>query len=227
MTYVYIHYIPGASGNFLSRALSLCTGVYGDVPTNTTIEDLIALTTKSKMEFLSYNDSLHVTSPTRLPNTQQWSQHEKTLIQTSGLFSIDVLTEELPENSIILRHGHPLLDEQFLYDFAGKDDSEFNVLINVAGMFEWLMCNALYKKLSPSNTHITNYSEYFNSENLIKIKLDTFLDTSTFLNAYTTICKALHIRDCDIPIKQVEQLHKQWIKTAISTNEYKTKYKLG
>jgi hypothetical protein len=227
MTYVYIHYIPGAAGNFLSRALSLCTGVYGDVPTNTTIDDLIALTAKSKMEFLSYNGSLHATSATRSPNTDQWSRHEKTLIQTSALFPVEVLTEELSENSAILRHGHNSATEQFLYDFAGKDDTEFNVLIDVAGMFEWLMCNALYKNLRPSNERIADYIKYWNLENLITIKLDTFLDTASFLNAYTTLCKALHIRDCDIPIEQVEQLHKQWIKTAISTNEYKTKYKLG
>ena len=227
MTYVYIHYIPGSCGNFLSRALSLCTDVYGDVPSNTTIDGLISLTTKSKMEFLSYSDSLHATSTARSPNTNQWRQHEETLIQTSGLFSTEVLTEGLPENSIILRHGHCLPSDPFLYDFAGKDDNVFNVVIDITGMFEWLICNALYKNLRPSNKRFTNYSTYFNFTNLITIKLKTFLDTTTFLNAYTTLCKALHIADCNVPIEQVKQLHRQWIKSAINVNEYKSKYKLG
>jgi len=205
INYVFVNFLPGAAGNFFSRALGLVDNAYCWVPASSST---IELTLDEKLDYFSYKN---------IKQDRNWVDFEDQLVHYSSL----VPQTNLPDNAISIwadHYSYDLRNKQI----AGADDTQLlmQITYNEPMMFEWLILNALYKNSYLDVSWFKQYQIYNRDASVAKIDLKNFLDKDKFLNMYSNTIQLLNINPGSVNLDAVEELHGQWIKTTLSFDNF-------
>lgn len=214
--YVYMSYVPGAAGNFLSRALNLIDGCYCWVEQG-----------KGKFFYENPNDKLELFSFEPMAdrinktNPENWQQFEDRLQKYYQLDGANVL----PPGSISIMPGLYTVDP---HNSINADDQETFLAITTQDpkVYEWLILNAMFKNCHLGVAWMEVNAKWGQRSDVYKISLEDFFTWEKFETCYKSICKYLNVAEERINLKHVKTLHSQWLLTILPMEqipEYKKK----
>lgn len=208
INYVYVFFLPGAAGNFLSRCLSLaadrCVGQISPVSASP------YLSQDEKFQLFRYDAA----------RESNWIDFESRLIHYSFRFE----HTELTPGSVSIWNMHP--DYDFLHrNIAGPDDSKFVFYIDPSEAFEWCTLNALYKDSHIEKKWLLQGRQMLDDHDITKINLaDIFLSCESCILLIEKICNTVHIDLASSHRQKIIELWHQWIDTTLKPAEF-TKFK--
>jgi hypothetical protein len=213
MTYIFVYFLPGAAGNFLSRALTLLDGSYCFAGA---ASRLVPKTLPEKMSLLSYD---------KVANTQHgdrvWTRgFEEDLVHYSQVQE----HWKLPAHSKAIFFGHGDFGKKNL---AGPDDTVKEIYIDPRGCFEWVIMNAFYKNSVLDVDWFERCRALEQRPDLYKFNLANLVaGTEKFLDEFQALCKHLDLTPNRQEMDSVSQLYQQWRTTMLDyskINEFKQK----
>jgi hypothetical protein len=212
VTFMFLYFLPGSAGNFLSRCIGLCNNVYTFVPKGTTI--LKHLTVEEKYDMFSYKTIID----RELSDTHEkdWIVFENKLVPIVDIFSSDELRDS-SNNAVIIDAGHPNADyTRYKHNRLSPDDNMHVFLINISDSFEWMFYNALYKNSGFVLNYFRDYEIIKNFKNTKQIKLSSITDDTRFIKMYISLCKIIGIKEEDIHHEFVRRLYTEWQTTILT-----------
>ena len=202
MKYVFVLFLPGAGGNFLSRCLNLLDSAV----CFTQWDRHIPQTLEEKQAILNYDSVVNLGFLDR-----DWKNFESKIRH----YSETIGHINIPNNSTSIWYSH-YDPKDVKLDLVGKDDTVYTVYIDHAGLFEWTIMNAFYKNSFISVEWIRNAKKMQQDPNAYGIRLDRMLSsTDVFVEDFLKLAAHIgHSVSDDVKIA-VEQLHKQWLTTQL------------
>ena len=203
INYVFIHYPPGAAGNFFSRCISLASDrCYGQVQKN------------SSDPFLSLEDKFNLYQyQNRCSN---WIDFEYRLQD----YYSNHPHYDLPDVSFSIWKQHPSY-EFLLKDIAGPDDKKHTFYIDPSKHFEWCVLNCLYKNSYIDSKWLMEGKKMLSDDNIIKIDLWDIIDNKdTFIGVVENFCNIIGLTLENTNKQKIQQLWDQWILTTLPKTEF-------
>jgi hypothetical protein len=217
MKYVFIYFLPGAGGNFLSRCLNLLDNSYCFADSKT---KNIPNTLEEKNRLLSFDSQVNKSFEDR-----NWVTDFEVLLTH---YSQVQPHWDLPSDACSVWLGHPntLSREKC---FPGNDDQIFDFVIDSTDAFEWTIINALYKNSYLDVRWFLHMEKLKQNNNYHKISLKNILTSKqSFLAEYNKVCKII---GHDISAEEnhaVATLYDQWQRTVLKSQDIaKFKQKIG
>lgn len=196
---IYINFLPGSAGNFLSRALQLA------IPKSCCWVDSNGNVLESesrKLLELSYKKN----------KVDNWIEFEESIVHFT-----EVENFQQPKEFVFIDKGH-------LFKTTDIDLTN-SVLIQIdiknKSMFEWTMLNCFYKQSKPTEQYFKIYqTNKINNKDLIEIDLENFFLWNTFKNEIEKILKIVNIDSAETNWKLVETLYTQWWETTLNYEDF-------
>lgn len=218
MKYIHIHYLTGASGNFLGRALSLCDRAYFSTTQ-------IGLTLAEKLELLSYrtvaNREFAITTKTHWP---KFESLVPIIPLNHGLrLTHDECSEldELPDDALIIRVGHPAT---IAHNRLHHNDDDHTIVAIANTNQRRVTANFHYKCHDATHKAPLN-QDWINGQNQVLGESTTNIVTSedfdTFESFINMIKRLLSL--ADIPLSRLQQnaihtLYNEWYDSTLMTD---------
>lgn len=204
INYLFLFYLPGAAGNFVSRALSLVSDDhYGLVADR----DSIRLDLLDRARMLGYANADTVTS---------WIDFEKKLVNHHEV--IDHCS--LPTGSCSIWSNHPDYDV-LSRGIAGTDDRSFVFYIDPSEAFEWCVLNALFKDSYLQKKWMITGRRMRDDPNIVNINLANIIrDRDSCLDEILKICRHT---GCFLNQQRkwyIQDLWDQWNTTTLKPSDF-------
>ena len=203
--HVFLFFIPGSAGNFVSRCLNLVD------------ENCHCWATEEQaVRSLPMRQRQHLLCYTEQKQYKKWTDFEHRLELHTRRF----LLKDLPDNSVSIWPAHPdyaVLDR----GIAGSDDQSFVFYIDPSDNMEWVVLNALYKD-SFINRQWLEIGEKMRLDSEInKINLTSIIDSATMCcNEIQRICDLIGQPFSDQARSRIIDLWQQWRNTTLAKDRF-------
>lgn len=195
VNYIWVMFVPGAAGNFLSRCLQFAedTVCFADKTHG------VPQTLEDKWKLLNYNTVVDSEFQTR-----DWKQFESCSTPYRN-WSMDVSEQNR------VWYSHP--DRSVLAQgFVEKSDTQTVVYIDPEDQLEWCLMNALYKNSYIIVDWLLQAKEFAQDPSNIVFPLK-HLRSTDFIIHFEQLTDQLGLVYTNDGIKYVEKLHTQWLTT--------------
>lgn len=219
MNYIFLYFVPGSAGNFVSRCLHLLPKTHvvmalGSANANF-FDETIGV--EEKLRILNYDSVLNRDS--KKVKTQNWIDFENQKTQYSNPREHNNLPNGY--TAIILNHTWVNSIESYK-KLPGSTDTCSVFYIDYRDNLTWCQLNALYKNSILSDEYIKGYNIIKQQPESIPIDLSNIIDGGTAL--FKEIHKICDISKIDRPAPEVEDairiLHQQWKTTVFDINNF-------
>ena len=205
MTYLFLFFVPGAAGNFISRCINLLDGGYC-----WSSDNMIPTNIKDKLNLLSYAPVMYST-----PDHRDWVTDWETKIK-----HYDNFNRIPPGTKYIVRINHPNY-EILNKNIAGPDDQQLLVHIDASDNFEWCILNALYKNSYQEINWFKTAKQMLADNNIYKISLKQIVDNrDTFFEEFKKICDLLNHELTAVETLAILMLYDQWKTTTLDYSKF-------
>ena len=201
--YVFINFLPGSAGNFLSRELQL------------TIKNSVCWTSENKIPPTSSHDKFKMLSYLKY-NGKDWVDFEFQLAQ-----NFDIAT--ISENTLIIKSSHGSTVEATKNSiYLGIDDTFklINITYDTKDQFRWIFLNGLYKDSNFDKdcfiAHITNKSD----NSIFQFNVENFFSWEKFKESFSLILDYLKINNEDRDWTFTENLYHEWWETTLKVDQF-------
>ena len=207
MQHIFINFLPGSAGNFLSRFLHCA------------IPNSYCWTRKNQPVPIEFVDKLNLLEYSTISNTKiNWINFESQLHHFSQ--SIDL--SNFNSNSTLIWLGHNWTLEKIKNkNIVGLNDECTLVQIsyNTKKDLEWILLNALYK-----DSYIDKqWFEYYQHNKKLEtdfVSIDNFFNWNIFKNSITELLDQNKINYDLQNIGQLEDLYNSWYNTTLKFSEF-------
>ena len=227
-THVFIYFLPGAAGNFLSRCLNLLDNFHCYVDP---VHKVLPMTITEKMTLLSYESMENLDfskrnwrnfersifhfsqfkKGTNSPGHRVWSHNPPSVKNQTFVWaqhptvSIDINTNLRNTNSannlITVNDGQPKVVKFYI------DPSQ---------AWEWHLINALYKNSFIGGEYLLEGKKLLEDSSLIKINLNNFIQgPDIFFEEFLKISQVLNHTVTNQEQQHIQLLHQQWLNTIV------------
>jgi hypothetical protein len=213
INYVWIFFLPGSAGNFLSRCVNLLSDQCYCWVDSTTQQ--LNLSLEEKFKLFDYSRSYKFT---------HWGNYEDSLTMYHKIMS----HHDLPESSYSIWQGHPNY-KHLSNGIAGTDDREFVFYIDPQEQFEWIMLNCLKKDSFIQCHDLVNGQQMLQDQNVHKLSISNIITApETLLYEIQKISNLIGLTLQDDSKKYITKLWHQWNATTIKHDQFQTfKKKIG
>ena len=213
MTYVFLFFIPGAAGNFLSRCLNLLDGAccWSD-------NGYIPVTLEEKLQLLNYKSVLGRSDAG--PNwVLEWEKRVSQYRYCGP--AVDTI-------KIAIWPGHPA-DGLLKKKLIGKDDRTLTIYIDPSDAFEWATLNALYKISYIDVDWLKVGAKMIEDSSIYKISLaDIIRDEESFVLEILRICIRIGHALTENEKSAIVELYRHWKTTTLAPSQFaEFKQKIG
>jgi hypothetical protein len=211
--FIFLEFIPGAAGNFLTRCLNMLHHAYTWVdvadPTvlPTTIEEKLKLFNyQSVIDFKAKNRNWIVDFEDKLTDYTSHRAHWN-----------------IPDNSIAIMWSHP---EECKFTncytmFVGQSDKGFRFCIDPTDNFEWCLINAHYKNSFISLENLECGKRLLLNPDVYKINLKKIVDGyDSFFSEFGRVCNIIGHELQDDEILAIKLLYNQWKETTLDYKNF-------
>ena len=209
MTYIFVYFIPGAAGNFMSRCLNLLDNSYC-----WTLDPQLPLDIDDKIAILGYEKN----------KPRDWIQFEHTLKHYSEFRA----HSDLPNNakSVWLQHPNYDMIERSL---VNEKDKSVIFYINPQNCFDWCLANALYKNTWIDAKWIEAGHDISQRHDVINLDLNKIKTSwDTFIIEFQTVLDSIAHKLSSVELAALQNLYHQWHKTILKSEDIADfKFKLG
>jgi hypothetical protein len=202
MNYIFVYFLPGSAGNFVSRCLNLLDNAHCFVDKNNlTLPQTVA----EKSKLLSY-ESINK----QKFGTRTWTQFEVEVLHYSSLQA----HWDLPKNSYSIWFSHP--ESKQHESLAGQDDIIYKFYIDSSDCFEWGIMNALYKNSYLDIKWFINGNDLKNNNDVHKVNLKNIISgQASFLIEFAKVCNIIGHTLADHEVSALKDLYDQWTLTTL------------
>lgn len=199
---IYINFLPGSAGNFLSRALQLaipnsCCWLNND--------STVPASPMKKFLTLSYDKNNQFNN---------WLAFEQSISHYSEVENFKKLEEFIFIN---LSHLYKISDIDLTNSILIQID------IKNKKIFEWAMFNCLYKHSRPREDYFkTHKFNKINNKNLIEIDLENFFSWQDFKIEIEKILKIIDVDTTKTNWKLVNVLYNQWWDSTLKFEDFES-----
>lgn len=208
MQHIFINFLPGSAGNFLSRFLQCA------IPNSYCWVDKTSTALPQQ-----FNDKVNLLNyQTILRDRKNWTHFERELTHFSD--SIDL--SKFDNSSTLIWLGHTWsLDKIKNQNLVGPDDKCTLVQIsyNTKKNLEWIILNALYKDSYIEKQWFDYYQNNKKQETLC-FSIDNFFDWNTFKNSTVELLDQNKINYDLQNIEQLEDFYNSWYSTTLKFSQF-------
>ena len=228
-THVFVYFLPGAAGNFLSRCLNLLDSFHCYVDP---AHKVLPATITEKMALLNYESMENLDFSKR-----NWRNFERSILHFSqfkkgtDLSAPRVWSQTPPsvKNQTFIWAQHPPVSTDLntnlrntssvINSLATAVDGRPRIVkfyIDPGSAWEWHLINALYKNSFIGGEYLLEGKRLLEDPALIKVNLSNFIHGSDiFLTEFIKICRVLGHTVSDQEQQYVQNLHQQWLNTIV------------
>ena len=213
INYVWIFFLPGSAGNFLSRCVNLLSDqCYCWIDPITRELDL---SLEEKFKLFDYSRSC---------NFKLWPKYEYSL----NMYHEVMPHHELPKSSYSIWQAHPNY-EHLSKGIAGPNDREFVFYIDPREQFEWIMLNCLKKNSYFEYHNLVDGQRMLEDSTVHKLSISNIITSpETLLHELQKISNVIGLPLEDSSKKYITDLWYQWNTTTLKHNQFQTfKKKIG
>ena len=205
MHHIFINFLPGSAGNFLSRFLQ-CALDEGYCWTDS--NGVSPETFQDKIDLLSYKNI-----------NKNWVDFENRLTLFDGFESI---CNEQPV-PIHLSHCCILNEQKQRHEgIIGPDDAHTFIQITYDNKkdFEWIILNAFYKDSYVQKEWFELYQSNLKETNIIKFPVSNFQNWDTFKQDIIEILDYEKLNYNPNDIELLEDFYNEWFNTSLKEHEF-------
>lgn len=213
INYVWIFFLPGSAGNFISRCVNLLSDrCYCWIDPNTQKLDL---SLEEKFNLFDYSRSY---------NFSQWPKYEYSL----NMYHEIMPHHQLPESSYSIWQAHPNY-EYLSKGIAGIDDGEFVFYIDPREQFEWIMMNCLKKNSYFEYHNLVDGQRMLEDHAVHKLSISNIITSpETLLYEIQKISDVIGLPLQEASKNYITALWHQWYHTTLKHDQFETfKKKIG
>lgn len=202
--YVFINFLPGSAGNFLSRELQL------------TIKNSVCWTIENEIPLTSTYDKFKMLSYASTYNGKHWVQFEFQLTQNFNISTI-------PENTLIIKSSHGSTIESTKNSiYMGTDDTFklINITYDTKDQLKWIFLNGLYKDSHFDKNCFIAHATNKIDNNVFQFNIENFFSWNQFKESLFSILDYLEISTVDQDWSFTEQLYHEWWGTTLKVNQF-------
>ena len=205
--FIFIHFIPGAAGNFISRCLNLLTGVVAWADR----KQGIPTTLDEKFKLFSYQSVLNFDHHLG----QSWIDFEHRLLE----YYIKVKHNDIPPGAVGVFLSHPR-DPVWCDSLLGKDDQRFVFYIDPSDCYEWCIMNAYWKNSFHSELWFCEGKTMLQNPEVHKINLQKIISSyDSFIEEFAKLCRIIDHPVTPDELDVIKILYFQWKTTQLNYPE--------
>jgi len=223
--FIFLEYVSGAAGNFLTRCLNLLDNAY--CWDNSTTALSYSHTLEEKLKFLGYQSVMNLKVDER-----NWVEWESELRD----YTVFRKHHDIPNNSIAVLWAHPDLQKDKFNNcyekFCGPEDKGFRFYIDPTNNLEWCMMNAHYKDSYISvdwHKEIEAGKKLLINPDVHKVDLKKIVDGyDSFFSEFCRICSIIDHHLQNEEIEAIKILYNNWKLTILDYKDFRAyKIKIG
>lgn len=225
-THVYVYFLPGAAGNFLSRCLNLLENFHCYVDPN---KKVLPSSIIEKMELINYASVQNL----EFNHIRSWIQFEKSILHFSEFDEPNkyVWAEQPPllNNQTFVWRYHPFINmhksNKQHNPFSGRGavvvPKILQVYIDATNAWEWHILNALYKNSGIGSGWFIPAKKLLDDPTILKLNLANFIQGyDIFCKEFLKICNALNRSVNEQEQEYIKNLYYQWIDTTLPESKF-------
>ena len=204
LTYIFLAFIPGSGGNFISRCINLLDNAYCHIDSST---KALSNDLSTKLDILSYNSV-----GTRNSVSQDWVKFERLACHYSKHHN----HYDLPDGSYSIWYDHPIANNTQWSELQSPGHRNLFFYIDPTEAFEWALMNALYKNSYHNVNWFIGGKGCLDSNKFIKLNLKNIIDSKeTFFVEFEKICRTIGHTMSEEEQQAISLLYDQWKPTTL------------
>jgi len=215
MKYIELTFIPGAGGNFLSRALSLNNHVYAFIKD----KELIQTDIVQKLRTVQYTNDI-----------KNWLKFENELTQVTESFTVEDLERNISNNSVLINMCHSD-DESRMWPGCDDEVYRFKIIADSNNAMQWLQTNHIKNQLKKEAFVIKQMEKYStfqksiqNDKTYHEVSLNNIIDNvDTYISEIDKICDLVGIPKSDRQYNAIKTLYSNWKEASTSFHKNRKK----